>query len=613
MSFRTKILISIWGVVLGLLIITFFLINYWTRSKMEESFTAELRTGFSSVSVHEKLQSAQLIRACLVIAESPRLRAVAELGDAKTAYQLLQELNQATLSQMMVLTDREGRPLVQLLRGDRERWDISNATTIANARHFVASTDIWPIRGLIYRVVSVPIVVETDLVGTLTIGFVITRNDIATLRRATNTDLLLISNRSAVLSTLDSAEAATLLPVILPLEGRALDTGGDTIATAIKFATQEETYLGTAFRLHRAAAGDSTDVFYLMIKPLSREVRNAMSSILGTFGLVSIAFLAITTLIGIVISRSITRPVRELVMGTTEISKGNYDYPIRVKGRDEMSVLAERFREMSASLKDKISQLGQLNQNLVERNKALDETLRQLQTAQQNLLRSERLAATGKMTAQLAHEINNPIHNIQSCLKTALGRVPSDIKGRDLIVVAYDEVERLTRLTAQMLNLYRGSLVEEEMKPTNLHGILDEVLAVTQDELAAKNIRAKLDIAAGLPMIRGSKDKLKQVFLNLVANARDAMPEGGELAIDASARNGSVRVNVRDTGVGIPQEHINRIFDAFFTTKGKVSGVGLGLSVSYGIISQHQGSIEVESTVGKGSIFTVILPYEAVR
>ncbi len=611
MTFRTKILISIWGVVLGLLVITFFVINYWTRGKMEESFTAELRTGFSSVSVYEKLQSEQLIRACLVIAESPRLRAVAELGDAKTAYELLQELNRTTLSQLLVLTDREGRPLVQLLRGKRDQWDISNAATITNARHFVATTDIWPIRGVIYRIVSAPIVVETELVGTLTIGFEITRNDIATIKQATNSDLLLISNRTAVLSTLDSAEAAALLPPILLLEQRALDTGGDTVATAIKFATADETYLGTAFRLHRAAAGDTTEVFYLMIKSLSREVRKAMASILGTFGLVSLVFLGITTVIGLVISRSITRPIRQLVMGTTEISNGNYDYLIQVKGKDEMSVLAQRFMEMSASLKDKLSQLGTLNQDLVERNKALDIALRQLQTAQQNLLRSERLAATGKMTAQLAHEINNPIHNIQSCLKTALARVPMEIKGRDLIDVAYDEVERLSRLTSQMLNLYRGSPVEEEMKLTDLNSILDEVIAVTRNELAGNNIHPVVNIDAGLPKIRGSKDKLKQVLLNLIANARDAMPRGGDLVLAVSAHDGTVRIMVKDTGVGIPQEHINRVFDAFFTTKGKVSGVGLGLSVSYGIISQHQGSIEVESTVGKGSTFTVLLPYEA--
>ncbi len=609
MTFRNKILLSIWGVVLSLLVITFFIINYWTRGRMEETFSEELRTSFASVSVHEKLQSAQLIRACVVIAESPRLRAVAELGDAKTAAQLLQELNRTTVSQVFILTDRNGKPLVQLLHGMNDRLEIEGAETIASALHYVAATDVWPIRGRIYRVVSVPVVIETDLVGTLTIGFEITRNDIGTLRRATNTDLLLVNDRTAVLSTLDTAEARALLPAILPLEQRALVTGGDTVDLPMKLAANGETYLGTAFRLHEAKGANS--VFYLMIKPLSREVRNSMASILGTFGLISVIFLGITTAMGLVISRSMTRPIRELVTGTTEISRGNYDYPIDVRGRDEMSVLAGRFKEMSFALKDKISQLRTLNQDLTERNRALDETLRQLQSAQEELVRSERLAATGKMTAQLAHEINNPIHNIQSCLKTALGRLPADVKGRDLITTAYEEVERLSRLTGQMLNIYRSSLVEEELRETDLNGVLADVIAVVRDELAAKRISLDTRIAPALPHIRGNRDKLIQVFLNLVANARDAMPDGGTLGIAACVRNGAVNIDVTDTGVGIPPEHLNRIFDAFFTTKGKVSGVGLGLSVSYGIVSQHRGSIEVKSTVGEGTTFTVVLPYEA--
>ena len=136
------------------------------------------------------------------------------------------------------------------------------------------------------------------------------------------------------------------------------------------------------------------------------------------------------------------------------------------------------------------------------------------------------------------------------------------------------------------------------------------MLAVVGSELATKKILLSTTIDGNLPLIRGSRDKLKQVFLNLIMNARDAMPDGGRLDISACARNSSLRVSVKDTGIGIPPENFNRIFEAFFTTKGKVSGVGLGLSVSYGIINQHRGSIEVDSTVGKGSTFTVVLPYE---
>jgi signal transduction histidine kinase len=610
MTFRNKILFSIWAVVLTLLVITFFILNYWMRSRIRETFFGELQTGLSTVAVHEKLQSAQLIRACMVIAESPRLRAVVELGDDRTAYQLLQELNKTTLSQLIVLTDREGRPLVQFRHGSKDHWDIASSQTIKSALRDVASTEVAPIRGGIYRVVSVPMVIETELVGTLTIGFEITGNDLATLKRATNCDILLVTDQKTFLSTLDSAEARSLVSALGPPRALQFTSGEESSGTAFSFSTDEGEYLGITYRLSQPTGTDSSEVFYLMLKPLSREVRQAMTSILGTFGAVSLIFLMLTTIIGLVMSRSMTRPISELVRGTTEISQGNYDYAIHIRGRDELSILAQRFMAMSSSLKEKISELAKLNQDLLERNRDLDETLRKLQSAQEEIVRSERLAATGKMTAQLAHEINNPIHNIQSCLNSALKRLSQETRGRDLIEVAYDEAGRLSRLTGQMLNFYRGSLVEEEMKPTNLNDMLDEVIVLMRDELSANKITLRTDIKKELPVVRGSRDKLKQVILNLISNARDAMPQGGHLDVIAYVGNGNVRLAVKDEGVGIAKENLNRIFDAFFTTKGKVSGVGLGLSVCYGIVSQHRGSIEVESTPGKGSSFTVVLPYD---
>lgn len=610
MTFRNKILFSIWGVVLSLLVITFVVINFWARSRISGTLSGELRTGVSTVQVHEQLQSSQLIRACVVVAESPRLRAVAELGDPRTASQLLQELTPATQSQVFVLTDRTGRVLVELFRGSKQTWDLSAHPTIDDALSYHTSTDVWPIEGGAYRIVTVPILIEDDLVGTLTMGFPITRADLTTLKRATSCDLVMGAGSDVIGSTLEPAEARALLAA---MPGAGQDTSAatpDTAAGSLTLATKDETYLASRYQLSRNTPSDSSAVSFLIIKPLSREVREAMSSMMQKFGLLSLFFLTLTTVIGLVISRSMTRPIAALVTGTDEISKGNYDYSLEVHGADELAVLARRFMAMSASLKAQIAQMATLNQDLRQRNRELDDTLRKLQSAQEELVRSERLAATGKMTAQLAHEINNPIHNIQSCLQTALSRLPAEVKGKDLIETAYGEAGRLSRLTVQMLSFYRTSLVEDVMKPTNLNQLLQEVVTLTNGDLEHKDIRVETDFSADLPTIRGSRDKLKQVFLNLITNARDAMPRGGTLRISSAERGKTVHVRVSDTGIGIPPENLNRIFDAFYTTKGKVSGVGLGLSVSYGIVSQHRGSIEVESAVGKGTTFTIVLPHE---
>jgi len=273
-----------------------------------------------------------------------------------------------------------------------------------------------------------------------------------------------------------------------------------------------------------------------------------------------------------------------------------------------MSLLAQQFSAMSESLRDKMSQLDALNRDLTARNEALDDALRKLQDAQQEIVRSERLAATGKLTAQLAHEINNPIHNIQSCIKTALARLPGDAKGRDLITVAFEEIGRLSKLTRQMLDFYRGSVLELERELVDVNGILREVAATFSPELEQRGITCVLDLQDALPPVLGSRDKLLQVFLNLVLNARDAMPQGGTISIRTRVDTDNIRIQFTDTGVGIPAENLSRIFDAFYTTKSKVSGVGLGLSVSYGIVGQHGGTIGAMSEPGKGTLFTVVLP-----
>jgi signal transduction histidine kinase len=159
-----------------------------------------------------------------------------------------------------------------------------------------------------------------------------------------------------------------------------------------------------------------------------------------------------------------------------------------------------------------------------------------------------------------------------------------------------------------MLNFYRGSVSEFEREQVDVHELLAEVVRTNEDLLARQRISLVVDSPPRLPLIHGSHDKLKQVLLNLLLNARDAMPEGGRITIKVCSSRTVLRIDVRDTGTGIRPEHMSKLFDAFFTTKNEVSGVGLGLSVSYAIIQQHNGTIDAVSEVGKGSTFTIQLP-----
>lgn len=339
--------------------------------------------------------------------------------------------------------------------------------------------------------------------------------------------------------------------------------------------------------------------------------------------LIFVAFSAIAIAIAtIMFTRYVSKPIDGLVEATRAISQGMLDYRITDKrlkyvlagggngfrSQDELIFLAQKFDEMRESLKEKIGQLDEVNTNLSARNREVEEALRQLRRAQEELVRSERLAVTGRMTAQLSHEINNPIHNIQSLLETSLRKVDGNPQAKELIGVALDEVTSMSKLTRQMLEFYRGSVMEFEKNAVDMRDLLLEIVRSNEDALHKQNIAFVLELPSSLPAVLGSRDKLKQVFLNLIINARDAMPQGGTITIGARIAQGSMRVDVTDTGTGIAPEHLDRIFDAFFTTKKEVSGVGLGLSVSYGIMQQHNGSISVKSAVDKGTTFTIQLP-----
>jgi signal transduction histidine kinase len=228
--------------------------------------------------------------------------------------------------------------------------------------------------------------------------------------------------------------------------------------------------------------------------------------------------------------------------------------------------------------------------------------------AQEELVRNERLAVAGKMTAQLSHEVNNPIHNIQSLVDSSLRKLEGNAPVRELLEVALDEVRRMAALTRQMLDLYRGSVVDMTWERVEVGRLLEDVYLASRPQLSDRGVQIVLDLAPDLPAVSGSADKLKQVMFNLIANARDAMPAGGTITLSGRHEDRDVGITVADTGAGIPAEIRGRIFDAFFTTKREASGVGLGLSVVHAIVTRHNGTIAVESTPGQGTRFRIVLP-----
>ena len=231
---------------------------------------------------------------------------------------------------------------------------------------------------------------------------------------------------------------------------------------------------------------------------------------------------------------------------------------------------------------------------------------RDLQAAREALLQSEKLAAMGRLTSQIAHELNNPIYGIMNTLELLKTEIPPESKRRRILELSLSETERLSEMLRNMLSFSKPE--EETRKKINVNELLDGILLMMEKQMKEANVKVVTRFEPEVPGVMASTNQMRQVILNLFKNAKEAMPRGGTLTVRTEKVDTKVLIRIQDTGGGIPEEIRNKIFEAFFTTKQKVKGVGLGLSVCYGIIKDHGGEIRVDSKEGKGTTFTISLP-----
>jgi len=317
---------------------------------------------------------------------------------------------------------------------------------------------------------------------------------------------------------------------------------------------------------------------------LDRE-RMAIHAMLSSFTLIAIGFLVFMLFIMLYVANfvisSVIRPLDRFVSYAGRIGAGDYSpiLPTR-KYRDEFSNLA------------------------IAINRMLDE----LKLRQEQLLQSGKMAAVGTLTSGIAHELNNPLNNIGITLEALIQDFTDypDEKKLKMLDDAYVQVERASGTVRNLLDFTRKE--KPVFSSVSVRRIVEPALRLVQNEMHLAAVEAEMTLSGELPEITGNPRNLQQVFLNLFLNAIQAMPDGGSLRVSAARDGDFVRVDVTDTGTGIPEDQIDRIFEPFFTTKDPGVGTGLGLSVSYGIIEKHNGRMTVESQVGKGTTFSVYLP-----
>jgi two-component system NtrC family sensor kinase len=304
------------------------------------------------------------------------------------------------------------------------------------------------------------------------------------------------------------------------------------------------------------------------------------------------------TSLAIMLALWVSRPIRQLVAGVQAFTRGSYDYPLQVDTRDEIGYLASTFAQMRTALQRHLVSLAEEHHRLEEANS-------RLQQMQQQLIQSERLATVGRMAAWVAHEINNPL----AIIKTSVRIIQKESREDSITIRRLhsidEEVNRIAHILRELLDCSPASLTQEVVDVNAVIHSLEPLLAPT---LQSEQISLHVMLEPGLPQVCMASDRLKQVLFNIIRNAEEGMPEGGDLVIQTTRQGDRIQVCVTDTGGGIPPEHLGQVFAPFFTTKGHKGGKGLGLAISYGLVASVNGHIDVDSEVGKGSTFRVSLP-----
>lgn len=613
LGLRTKLIVPYFILTLGTSLIGIFIVTQLVTSSVRERFSNQLleasRVAADGIVQLESENLANLRLAIFV----DGLNDAVFTEDQEKIIELLYPVALNANVHLLTITNQRGEELVSLIQNpDTGQYITSTDGNLANfdivSNILMGELDQYgdkyaSIGNTIYGnylFTSGPISSENgELLGTMMIGTRL-ENIIANLKANSLADIVILDQDGKFIETTYS-EPAQGFPVF-ELNNEELAEISPAYTKKLELFKRDYQFYYSPFVIRNLEVGVMAVALPSnFIVSTAATSRNLMS-VIFTLGTVTIIVL------GYILSQNISKPILRMRDVSLAVASGDLDQRTGLQRQDEIGQLATVFDLMTFRLRKRTNQAAQLYAETRKRNEELAVINYRLQQAQQQLVQSEKLAAVGQLTAGIVHDVKNPLAVIKGLAEEIQEDLKHDPDLQSQIALVRDNATRANNIVSDLLKFARQS--GSRLQYQNICETIQATIRLT-NYLARK---ASVEVVADIPnqaiMVSYDSQQIEQVVVNLIQNAIQAMPNGGDVYIRVRTVEHSVEITIRDTGIGIPAENLNRIFDPFFTTKPEGEGTGLGLSVSYGIISEHKGKIEVSSVVGEGTIFTILLPMD---